>query len=269
MTILPEWTVRTIAVLVTMDRGPHAIPVSAPVRADGDTIMLSLHRSRDSLTRLRRRPEVALTVLAEGDVAFTARGTARVIDEPMTDAPLSTPRSKSRSWTSATTGKPRSRSKPASSASGSTRTRSAPWAYGRRLFNNSPLAVIVPGLDQKPSNREGRFITYDGSNDNATASSRRQRRRTRHARRKRRNERIEQPRPPRCRRHAERLIGRVWTPSPYSAALHTSSLVPVSRCRWFAGAFFRCEPSMLPRWIQWRGIDKLCLVKATESGGRS
>jgi hypothetical protein len=86
MTTLPEWPVRTIAVLVTIDEGPHAIPVSAPVRADGHTILLSLHRSRDSLARLRRRPQVALAVLAEGNTAFTARGTARVIDEPMTEA---------------------------------------------------------------------------------------------------------------------------------------------------------------------------------------
>lgn len=85
-TTLPEWPVRTIAVFVTVDQGPHAIPVSAPVRADGHTILLSLYRSQDSLARLRRHPEVALTVLAEGNIAFTARGTARVIDEPMTDA---------------------------------------------------------------------------------------------------------------------------------------------------------------------------------------
>ena len=86
MTGLPEWPVRTIAILVTIDQGPHAIPVSAPVRTDGYTILLSLHRSRDSLARLRRRPQVALAILAEGNTAFTARGMARVIDERMTDA---------------------------------------------------------------------------------------------------------------------------------------------------------------------------------------
>jgi hypothetical protein len=61
----------------------HAIPVSAPVRADDRTIMLSLHRSRDTLGRIRRWPEVALTFLAEGDLAFTARGRAAVVEEPM------------------------------------------------------------------------------------------------------------------------------------------------------------------------------------------
>jgi hypothetical protein len=68
--------------------GPaHAIPVSAPVRVDDHTILLGLHRSRDSLARLRRRPQVALLVLAEGNVAFTARGQARIAAEPMADAP--------------------------------------------------------------------------------------------------------------------------------------------------------------------------------------
>jgi hypothetical protein len=85
-TPLPEWPLRTIAVLVTVDESPHAIPVSAPVRAGDHTILLSLHRTRDSLARLRERPQVALAFLAEGDVALTARGIARVVEEPMTDA---------------------------------------------------------------------------------------------------------------------------------------------------------------------------------------
>lgn len=85
-TILPEWPSRTIAVLATVDTAPHAIPVSAPVRAGDHTILLSLHRTRDSLARLRGRPQVALVILTEGNVAFTARGTARIVDEPMTDA---------------------------------------------------------------------------------------------------------------------------------------------------------------------------------------
>jgi len=86
---LPDWPLRTIAVLVTIDdRGaPHAIPVSAPVRAGADTILLSLHRTRDSLRRLGDNPKVAILVLAEGDIAFTARGSARVVVEPMQDAP--------------------------------------------------------------------------------------------------------------------------------------------------------------------------------------
>lgn len=80
---LPDWPTRTIAVLSTVDDGPHAIPVSAPLRAGDRCIRLSLHRERESLARLRARPQVAVCVLAEGDVAFTARGRARVIQEPM------------------------------------------------------------------------------------------------------------------------------------------------------------------------------------------
>jgi hypothetical protein len=82
MTTLPHWPRRTIAVLSTIDPDPHAIPVSAPVRASDTRILLALRDSRDSLARLRHRPRIALTVLAEGNVAFTARGCAHVVDEP-------------------------------------------------------------------------------------------------------------------------------------------------------------------------------------------
>jgi pyridoxamine 5'-phosphate oxidase-like protein len=85
--ILPGWPPRTVAVLSTAGEDVHAIPVSAPVRAGDRTILLSLHRSRGTLGRIRRRPEVALTFLAEGDVAFTARGRAAVVEEPMAADP--------------------------------------------------------------------------------------------------------------------------------------------------------------------------------------
>src|SRR5690348_17726120 len=84
---LPVWPTRTVAVLSTVDEDVHAIPVSAPVRAGDRAILLSLHRSRDTLGRIRRWPEVALTFLAEGDVAFTARGRATVVEEPMAADP--------------------------------------------------------------------------------------------------------------------------------------------------------------------------------------
>jgi pyridoxamine 5'-phosphate oxidase-like protein len=85
---LPGWPARTIALLTTLgDDGPHAIPVSAPVRAGDRLVLLNLHRARDSLQRLRERPRVALTILAAGDIAFTARGSAHIIQEPMTAAP--------------------------------------------------------------------------------------------------------------------------------------------------------------------------------------
>ena len=84
---LPEWPARTIAVLTTVDPAPHAIPVSAPLRAGERSILLSLHRDRGSLARLREHPQVALTILTEGDIAITARGRARIVEEPMADAP--------------------------------------------------------------------------------------------------------------------------------------------------------------------------------------
>jgi hypothetical protein len=84
---LPEWPTRTVAVLATVDQGPYAIPVSAPLRAGDRRILFSLHRSRGSLARLRKRPQVAVTILTEGDVAFTARGRARIVQEPPPGAP--------------------------------------------------------------------------------------------------------------------------------------------------------------------------------------
>jgi hypothetical protein len=71
---LQKWPVRTIAVLATLDGGPYAIPVSAPLRAGDRRILLSLHRTRGSLSRLRERRQLALAVLTEGNIAFTARG---------------------------------------------------------------------------------------------------------------------------------------------------------------------------------------------------
>jgi hypothetical protein len=85
---LPEWPQRTVGLLATVDEGgPHAIPISAPVRAGERRILLGLHRDRGSLARLRKDPRVALLVLTEGDVAFTAHGRARVVAEPLAGAP--------------------------------------------------------------------------------------------------------------------------------------------------------------------------------------
>ena len=80
---LPKWPLRTIAVLATVDERPYAIPVSAPLRAGDRRIVLSLRKSRGSLTRLRAHPPVALAVLTAGDIAFTALGRARVFEEPL------------------------------------------------------------------------------------------------------------------------------------------------------------------------------------------
>jgi hypothetical protein len=84
---LPDWPTRTIAVLSTVDRGPFAIPISAPRRAGDGRILIGLQRDRASLARLRRHPQVALTILAESNIALTARGRARIVQEPMASAP--------------------------------------------------------------------------------------------------------------------------------------------------------------------------------------
>lgn len=87
MTLLPTWPARTIAMLATVGDGPHVIPVSAPIRAGDRRILLSLHRTRGSLERLRTHPQVALLILTGDDTAFTARGRASIVEEPMDCAP--------------------------------------------------------------------------------------------------------------------------------------------------------------------------------------
>ena len=84
---LPEWPEKTIAVLSTQNEEVHAIPITAPLRIGDRQILLRLKRCRESLARLREHPKVALTIFAEGNVAFTARGRTRVVQESMVTAP--------------------------------------------------------------------------------------------------------------------------------------------------------------------------------------
>jgi hypothetical protein len=74
-------------VLSTADAEPYAIRVTAPLGTTDRRILFSLKRTRESLSRLREHPQVALTILAKGDVAFTARGRAEVVQDPMAGAP--------------------------------------------------------------------------------------------------------------------------------------------------------------------------------------
>jgi len=85
---LPEWPDRTIAVLSTQNEEVHAIPITAPLRIGDRQILLRLKRCRESLARLREHPKVALTIFGRGNLAFTARGPARVVQEPMLGAPM-------------------------------------------------------------------------------------------------------------------------------------------------------------------------------------
>ena len=84
---LPEWPEKTIAVLSTQNEEVHAIPITAPLRIGDRQILLRLKRCRESLARLREHPKVALTIFAKGNLAFTARGPAHVVQESMVVAP--------------------------------------------------------------------------------------------------------------------------------------------------------------------------------------
>jgi hypothetical protein len=82
---LPRWSPGAVLILVTQGTQPHAIPVSAAVRAGPRRALLGLAHSRESLTRLRAAHAVGLVILGEGDVAVTAYGVARVRDPALTD----------------------------------------------------------------------------------------------------------------------------------------------------------------------------------------
>jgi pyridoxamine 5'-phosphate oxidase-like protein len=81
MDSLPEWPDGTVAILSTGGGAPHAIPVSACVRAGPRTVLLALARRRDSLARLREDPRCALAIMAAGDVAVTAHARATILHE--------------------------------------------------------------------------------------------------------------------------------------------------------------------------------------------
>src|SRR6478752_4965349 len=84
---LPEWSEKTIAVLSTQNEEVHAIPITAPLRVGDRRILFRLKRCRESLARLREHPKVALTIFGKGNLAFTARGPAHVVQESMVVAP--------------------------------------------------------------------------------------------------------------------------------------------------------------------------------------
>lgn len=85
MSTLPQWPAGTVLTLVTGGREPHAIPVSAAVRAGPLRVLVGLARSRESLARLRVDPNVAVSIIAADDVAVTAYGQARVREEELVE----------------------------------------------------------------------------------------------------------------------------------------------------------------------------------------
>jgi hypothetical protein len=79
--MLPDWPPGTVTILSTGGGPVHAIPVSTALRSGPRTIVLGLANRRESLARLRADPRCSLTVLAAGNVAFTAHANATVLDE--------------------------------------------------------------------------------------------------------------------------------------------------------------------------------------------
>jgi hypothetical protein len=77
---LPAWERGTPAVLCVA--GPHPIPITAFLRTGDDRVLIALGRRRETLSRLRENPSVALLLMGEG-LAFTAHGRARVIAEEL------------------------------------------------------------------------------------------------------------------------------------------------------------------------------------------
>jgi hypothetical protein len=82
--VLPDWPAGTVTILATAGEAPHAIPVSAAIRAGPRHALIALAGGRGSLERLRADPRVALTIIAH-DVAVTAHGRARALEEPLVE----------------------------------------------------------------------------------------------------------------------------------------------------------------------------------------
>lgn len=84
MDAVPDWPAGTVAILVTGGERPHAIPVSAVVRAGPRRVLIGLAHSRESLARLRRSPQVTVAICAR-DLAVSVDGAATVLDEELVD----------------------------------------------------------------------------------------------------------------------------------------------------------------------------------------
>jgi hypothetical protein len=81
---LPDWPAGTVAILVTGGERPHAIPVSAVVRAGPRRVLIGLAHGRESLARLRHSPHVTVAICAR-DLAVSVDGAAAVLDEQLVD----------------------------------------------------------------------------------------------------------------------------------------------------------------------------------------
>lgn len=82
--MLPDWPAGTVTILATAGEAPHAIPVSAAIRAGPRRALIGLAASRGSLARLRADSSVALAIISQ-DIAVTAHGRALVLDEELVE----------------------------------------------------------------------------------------------------------------------------------------------------------------------------------------
>jgi hypothetical protein len=82
--MLPDWPPGTVTILATGGETPHAIPVSAALRAGPRRALIALASGRSSLARLRENRHAALAIVCEG-VAVTAHGRARIVDDALVE----------------------------------------------------------------------------------------------------------------------------------------------------------------------------------------
>jgi Pyridoxamine 5'-phosphate oxidase len=82
--VLPDWPPGTVTILATAGETPHAIPVSAAIRTSPRHALIGLAETRRSLERLRADPRMSLAIISH-DLAVTAHGRARLLDDPLVD----------------------------------------------------------------------------------------------------------------------------------------------------------------------------------------
>jgi hypothetical protein len=84
---LPHWAEGTVGVLSTSDGRIRAEPVAAFLRAGDRRVLVGVDRGSPLLARMGETDDVALTVLGDRGVSFTARGRARLLAGSLAQVP--------------------------------------------------------------------------------------------------------------------------------------------------------------------------------------